>query len=109
MKPVALAFAALMLSLPTIAVAAPVVFEASGASPSDILATVNAFRTFLGANNGVGGSFPDGRREINWDGVPDAFAPLRLSSALQHLQPPATLHCAGQHDHRSPLLCAPHS
>src|SRR3989442_10458702 len=74
MKPVALAFAALMLSLPTIAVAAPVVFEASGASPSDILATVNAFRTFLGANNGVGGSFPDGRREINWDGVPDAFA-----------------------------------
>ena len=74
MKPVALAFAALMLSLPIIAVAAPVVFEASGASPSDILATVNAFRTFLGANNGVGGSFPDGRREINWDGVPDAFA-----------------------------------
>src|SRR6266498_4462264 len=74
MKPVALAFAALMLSLPTIAVAAPVVFEASGASSSDILVTVNAFRTFLGANNGVGGSFPDGRREINWDGVPDAFA-----------------------------------
>jgi hypothetical protein len=74
MKPVALAFAALMLSLPTIAVAAPVVFEASGTNPSDILATVNAFRTFLGANNGVGGSFPDGRREINWDGVPDAFA-----------------------------------
>src|SRR6266498_191241 len=74
MKPVALAFAALMLSLPTIAVAAPVVFEASGASSSDILVTVNDFRTFLGANNGVGGSFPDGRREINWDGVPDAFA-----------------------------------
>src|SRR5437867_2071278 len=74
MKPVALAFAALMLSLPIIAVAAPVVFEASGASPSDILVTVNAFRTFLGANNGVPGSFSDGRREINWDGVPDAFA-----------------------------------
>lgn len=27
-----------------------------------------------GANNGVGGSFATGRREINWDGVPDNFA-----------------------------------
>jgi hypothetical protein len=50
------------------------VFEAAGAAPADIQAAVDAFRAFLGTNNGVGGSFPDGRREINWDGVPDAFA-----------------------------------
>ena len=74
MNRIAVALAALILSLPTIAVAAPVGFEASGASPADIVATVNAFRAFLGPNNGVGGSFPDGRREINWDGVPDVFA-----------------------------------
>lgn len=74
MKRLVIALAALLLSAPTMAASAPVVFEASGASPADILAAVNAFRTFLGPNNGVGGSFADGRREINWDGVPDAFA-----------------------------------
>jgi hypothetical protein len=74
MKRVAIALAAIILSLSTITVAAPVVFEASGASPTDILDAVNGFRNFLGPNNGVGGTFPDGRREINWDGVPDAFA-----------------------------------
>src|SRR5205085_11723516 len=36
---------------------------------------VDAFRSDLGgANNGIGGLFTTGRREINWDGVPDAFA-----------------------------------
>jgi hypothetical protein len=74
MKRVAIALAAVILSLSTITVAAPVVFEASGASPADIQDAVNDFRDFLGPNNGVGGTFPDGRREINWDGVPDAFA-----------------------------------
>ena len=55
--------------------AAPVVFEASGASPADIQGAVDGFRTFLGAlNPNVAGSFPSGRREINWDGVPDAFS-----------------------------------
>jgi hypothetical protein len=64
-----------MLVLPTLALAAPVVFEASGASPADIQDAVDDFRAFLGAlNPNVVGSFPDGRREINWDGVPDAFA-----------------------------------
>src|SRR5512143_2732572 len=71
----AIALAALILSLPTITVATPVVFEASGASPADIQAAVDAFRAFLGAlNPNVPGSFADGRREINWDGVPDAFS-----------------------------------
>ena len=74
MHSVSIALATLILSLPTIAVAAPVVFEASGASPTDIQTAVEDFRAFLGDNNGVGNSFPDGRREINWDAVPDAFS-----------------------------------
>jgi len=74
-KCVVIILAALILSLPTITVAAPVVFEASGASPADIQATVDTFRAFLGTlNPNVPGSFPDGRREINWDGVPDALS-----------------------------------
>ena len=56
-------------------IAAPVVFEASGAVPADIQASVDDFRTFLGPlNPNVAGSFASGRREINWDGVPDAFS-----------------------------------
>src|SRR5256712_10167607 len=75
MKPVVIALAAFMLLSPTLTLAAPVVFEASGASPADIQAAVDAFRTFLGAlNPNVASSFPSGRREINWDGVPDAFS-----------------------------------
>jgi hypothetical protein len=50
------------------------VFTASGANPVAIQATVDGFRAALGANNGVGGTFASGRREINWDGVPDALA-----------------------------------
>jgi hypothetical protein len=64
--------AGVMLSSPAITFAAPVEFSAAGKTPSDIQAAVDAFRNFLGANNGVGGTFPGGRREINWDGVPDA-------------------------------------
>jgi len=74
MKPVSIALATVILSIPTISHSAPVVFEASGASPPDIQTVVDDFRDFLGANNGIGGSFPDGRREINWDAVPDAFS-----------------------------------
>ena len=51
------------------------VFTATGAAPADIQATVDSFRTALGAlNANVAGSFPTGRREINWDGVPDGFS-----------------------------------
>jgi len=66
---------------PVAASADPEVFEASGVTPNDILNTVNAFRNFLGDNNGVGGTFPTGRREINWDGVPDAFSAPNLLPA----------------------------
>ena len=75
MKPVVIALALFMFLSPTLNLAAPVVFEASGATPADIEASVDAFRAFLGAlNPNVPGSFPSGRREINWDGVPDAFS-----------------------------------
>ena len=55
--------------------AAPVVRQGSGANTAALQAIVDQFRADLGgANNGVGGSFTNGRREINWDGVPDNFS-----------------------------------
>jgi len=56
--------------------AAPVVYQAYGAAPADIQTTVDSYRAALGEpNNGATpGSQPWGRREINWDGVPDSFA-----------------------------------
>jgi hypothetical protein len=66
---------ALVLLSPATSSAAPVVFQASGATPADIQVAVDDFRAFLGPlNPNVAGSFPSGRREINWDGVPDAFS-----------------------------------
>jgi hypothetical protein len=54
---------------------APVVRQGAGANAAGLQATVDQFRTDLGgSNNGVGGSFTSGRREINWDGVPDNFS-----------------------------------
>ena len=72
----------LMFNLAT-AHADPSVFEASGATPADIQAAVDGFRNFgdFGTNNGVGGTFPHGRREINWDGVPDARSAPNLLPA----------------------------
>ena len=56
-------------------VAEPVVFSTAGADAADIQSTVDDFRDFLGdLNPNVVGSFSDGRREINWDGVGDADA-----------------------------------
>jgi hypothetical protein len=63
------------LLLATVTFAAPVVRQGSGANAAALQALVDQFRTDLGgANNGVGGSFKIGRREINWDGVPDSFS-----------------------------------
>ena len=46
-----------------------------GASAASIQSQVDAFRTSLGPlNANVAGSFGSGRREINWDGVPDGFS-----------------------------------
>jgi hypothetical protein len=55
--------------------AVPVTFSASGGNVAGIQTTVDAFRSTLGnLNANVAGSFGSGRREINWDGVPDNFA-----------------------------------
>ena len=66
----------LVLTLFTTAIAAaPVVRQGSGANTAALQAIVDQFRADIGGfNNGVGGSFRTGRREINWDGVPDAFS-----------------------------------
>jgi hypothetical protein len=75
------AILALSLGLPfaeTTSHAAVVYSDASFAA-GDILDTVDAFRADLGALNLPGsGSVGSGRREINWDGVPDGFAAPNL-------------------------------
>lgn len=68
-------FIALMFGAVSSASATPVVFSAEGAAAADIFSTVTSFRSALGTlNANVAGSFGSGRREINWDGVPDALA-----------------------------------
>ncbi|CAN5360391.1 hypothetical protein BH10ACI3_BH10ACI3_24670 [soil metagenome] len=53
----------------------PIVRQGSGANTAALQSIVDLFRADLGgSNNGVGGSFTSGRREINWDGVPDNFS-----------------------------------
>jgi hypothetical protein len=52
--------------------AAPVVTEATGPNAAAIQAAVDSFRNSLGTNNGANPpAQSSGRREINWDGVPD--------------------------------------
>lgn len=73
------------------AFAVPVVEQASGANAAAIQASVDAFRADLGGslNPNVAGSFATGRREINWDGVPDALAaPNNLPSNFFNVNSP---------------------
>jgi len=51
--------------------AAPVVTQATGANAAAVQGAVDAYRNSLGANNGANPAAAAGRREINWDGVPD--------------------------------------
>ncbi len=65
----------LLMALSISTFAAPVVRQGSGADAAGLQSLVDQFRADLGgANNGVGGSFINGRREVNWDGVPDTFS-----------------------------------
>jgi hypothetical protein len=66
----AVAGAASVVAAPA-AGANPAVTQATGETPAQIQAAVDAYRNSLGANNGGGPAQPAGRREINWDGVPD--------------------------------------
>ena len=70
--------------------AVPIVSSASGDSPAAISSTVEAYRVSLGALNlNTIGSFGSGRREINWDGVPDVFsAPNNLPANFFNLNSP---------------------
>jgi hypothetical protein len=72
--------AALMVLCPTgLAQADAIPFSASGLDAAAITPTVNDFRNDLGSlNPNVVGSFGSGRREINWDAVPEMFSAPNL-------------------------------
>lgn len=67
-----------------------VVVSSSGLSAADITTAVNDYRSLLGTlNANVPGSFASGRREINWDGVPDTFsAPNNLPANFFNVNSP---------------------
>lgn len=69
---------------------AQVVRSAAGPAAADIQVALTAFRGDLGAlNPNMAGSFGSGRREINWDGVPDAFsAPNNLPANFFNVNSP---------------------
>jgi hypothetical protein len=59
----------------TAALAVPVVVQQAGANAAAIQLTVDDLRTALGSlYTNVAGSFGSGRREINWDGVPNTLS-----------------------------------
>lgn len=62
------------LASPASAAVAVTKIEGTAPNAAGLTPTVNAYRTLLGdPNNGsLPGSQPAGRREINWDGTPDA-------------------------------------
>jgi Calx-beta domain len=69
------AVAAAAALIPAAAQADGVKRTAAGAGPGDITAAIDAFRADIGgANNAGGPPAASGRREINWDGVPDSAA-----------------------------------
>ncbi len=81
--------AALLACISMPAGAAPTVFSSVGADAASIQASVDAFRAALGANNGLGACASAdclaglGRREINWDAVPDsASSPNAFSGSF---------------------------
>ena len=54
---------------------APVVRKAQGANAAAIQAAIDQFRADLGGvNNGTGGFFTSGRREVTWEEIPDNLA-----------------------------------
>jgi len=74
----------------TSASAGVITFSSSGSNAAAIQTTVDAYRTSLGTlNPNVAGSAGSGRREINWDGVPDALsAPNNLPANFFNVNSP---------------------
>jgi hypothetical protein len=69
------AAASAVVLVPAAARADGVERRAAGANPASIQPAVDAFRADLGGANNLGGPpAASGRREINWDGVPDTAA-----------------------------------
>lgn len=60
-----------------------ITYEAAGSDPASIIGVRDAFRAAVGGGTvaGANGSFGGLRREINWDGVPDARADPNLLPA----------------------------
>lgn len=79
-----------LLILSTPAAAVPITISASGPNPAAIQGAVDVFRAALGnLNANVAGSFGSGRREINWDGVPDnSSAPNNLPANFFNVNSP---------------------
>ncbi|MEP6787157.1 MAG: hypothetical protein ABJB40_01905 [Acidobacteriota bacterium] len=68
-------FAAALITPVIPAVAQGIVRKAAGPDAAAIQGAVAQYRNDLGTlNPNVAQTFPSGRREINWDGVPDGFA-----------------------------------
>src|SRR5438132_7110176 len=81
-----IAFCAFLLLIPLFA-HSQVIESAAGPTAASIIAARDAFRTDLGGGTvaGANGSFGGVRREINWDGVPDALAaPNNLPANRAH-------------------------
>lgn len=75
-------------------------YDAAGDHAADIQPTVDDFRAAIGGGTvaGPNGSFGAARREINWDGVSDTFAPqaandLSGNVSRKLLQPELTTRC----------------
>ena len=74
--------------------AAITLFEAAAATPAGVTATRDAFRVAVGggATAGANGDFGGLRREINWDGVGNAFAdPAALPADFFNVNSPRGL------------------
>ena len=83
-------FGILVLGFAAVPGQAQTIFSASGPDPASVQPTVDAFRAGLGTlNPNVAGSLGIGRREINWDGVPDALsAPNNLPADFFNVNSP---------------------
>ncbi len=65
------------------AAAAALIWTGTSADPAGLLPVVDAFRAQIsagGSNNGVGGSFTTGRREVAWDAA--SLDPVQIPAAM---------------------------